>query len=135
MVEHIGEELRTCFSAFRETLIYLSLAAFATSFSGFVTLTDYFPNIATLELRPFAVKPDEGPVPSLSRPFRGKLQVYSIPALCFEFFDRFAKLDLEYEELVIGSCSIVWVGILKSILQISTKTVKYLRLTAGSQCE
>ena len=66
VVEHIGEELRTCFSAFRETLTYLSLATSATSFSAFVTLTDYFPNIATLELRPFALKSDEGPIQSLS---------------------------------------------------------------------
>ena len=33
----------------------------------------------------------------------GKLRVYGFQDNCLEFFDRFSKLDLEYEELVINS--------------------------------
>lgn len=63
-VEHISEDLfHTCFSAFRGTLTYLSLESFATSFSAFVILVDYFPNITTLRFTSFALGPDEGPVP------------------------------------------------------------------------
>ena len=73
-VEHISEDqFRICFSAFRKTLTDLSLRTIATSLGAFVTLVDYFPNITTLQLRSFVLEPD------------------------LEFFDRFAKLDLEYE--------------------------------------
>ena len=48
-VEHISErEFCTCFSTFRGSLTRLSLDTFATSFSAFVTLIDYFPNITML---------------------------------------------------------------------------------------
>ena len=80
-VEHISEDgFRACFSAFRDTLTYPSLETFTTSFSAFVTLVDYFPNITTLRLRSFELEPDGGPVPSLSRPLRGKLYVREVRA-------------------------------------------------------
>ena len=50
-IEHISEEFHICFSAFRETLTYLSLDTFTTSFNAFVALVDYYPNITTLQLR------------------------------------------------------------------------------------
>ena len=68
------------FSAFRDTLTYPSLETFTASFSAFVTLVDYFPNITTLRLRSFELEPDGGPVPSLSRPLRGKLYVREVRA-------------------------------------------------------
>lgn len=72
-VERIDEEgFRACFSSFRGTLTCLSLESFATSFGAFVTLVDYFPNITTLRLHSFVLEPDQGPVPILSRPLRGK---------------------------------------------------------------
>ena len=135
VIEHIGEDLRTCFSAFRETLTYLSLTNSATSFSAFMTLVDYFPNIETLELRLFVLRPDEEPVPSLSRPFRGKLHIHGLLVRSLEFFNRFAELELEYEELVISPKPVMGAKTLMSILQISSRTVKYLRLIAEPQCE
>ena len=112
---------------FLDTLTYLSLDYFTTSFVAFVTLVDYFPNITTLRLRSISLKPDEGPIPSLSRPLRGKICVH-VQSHCLEFLDLFAKLDLEYKELEIGppgfSTGIKAAG---SILQISTRTVKLER--------
>ena len=129
-VEHISEaQFRTCFSAFRETLTHLFLNSFVMSFSAFVTLVDYFPNIATLELRGFELKRDKAPVPPLSRPLRGRLHLHAVQPHCLEFFDLFAQLDLEYEELVIGSRPI-GTEFLRSVLQTSTGTVKILRITA-----
>ena len=139
-IEHISEDqFRICFSAFRDTLTHLSLDAFATSFSAFMTLVGYFPNITTLELRSFELEPDEGPVPSLSRPLRGKLCIRDIHDHCLEFLDRFAKLDLEYEELVIDA-SFLFIPtpesrFLESALRISTGAVKFLRLTVELRCE
>lgn len=137
-IEHIGEEeFRACFSAFRETLTYLSLESFATSFSAFVTLVDYFPNITTLRLHSFDLEPDEGPVPTLSHPLRGEVQVRTkTESNCLEFLDRFAKLDLEYERLVIfPSSTSLEETLLKSALRISASTIKFLRLAAVPRCE
>ena len=139
-IEHIGEnEFHTCFSAFRETLTNLSLYGFATSFSAFVTLIDYFPNITTLQLHSFDLKPDKRPVPSLSRPLRGKLELsfdYR-KANSHEFVNRFAELELEYEELVIVSPSSIRreTEILQSALRVSTSTVKFLKVTAELERE
>ena len=131
MVEHINErDFRTCFSAFRGTLTLLSLHNFATSFSAFVVMIDYFPNLTTLRLHPFVVGLNERSVPSLSRPLRGKLHLHHISDNCLEFFDRFAKLDPEYEELEIVSSSTLYTEsrFVESALQISTSTVRFLRL-------
>ena len=132
-VEHISEDLfRTCFSAFRETLTYLFLDFFTASFSAFVTLVEYFPNLASLRLGSYTAEPDGGPVPSLSRPLRGKLHIDEVLATHLEFFNRFATLDLEYEELVIDTSLTVFVetNFVESALQICTNTVRVLRLIA-----
>ena len=129
-IEQIGEEgFRTCFSAFRETLRYLSLDSIATSFGAFVTLVDYFPNIAYLQLRLFELEPGENPVPSLSRPLRGIVHVHYDQLRCVDFIKRFAKLDLEYEELVIELVFLPMRGkFLEGALQISASTVNVLKL-------
>ena len=119
----------TYFSPFRETLTYLSLRGFTTSFSAFVTLVDYFPNITTLWLDWFTLGPDEKPVLPLSRPLRGKLRVCEVESSCLEFFDRLAELGLEYEELVLDSHSPMKRKFVESVLRISTSTVKFLRFT------
>ena len=134
-VEHIGEEgIRTCFSAFRDTLTYLSLETFSMAFSAFVALVDHFPNIINLQLRSFTLQPDHRLIPTLSRPLRGKIHFRDIQHEWLEFFALFAMLNLEYEELVIhptrtGAAS------LQSALLISANTIKFLRFTAELPCE
>jgi len=123
----------TCFSTFRGTLTYLSLENFSTSFSAFVTLVDYFPNIRTLQLHSFVLEPDEGPVPSLSRPLRGRLHIEYVLPDRLEFFNKFAKLELEYEELRVDSLD-AGTEFLESALQISTNTIKYLKLATELRC-
>ena len=136
-IECIGEEeFRICFSAFRETLTTLILENFHTSFSAFVTLVDYFPNITSLALRSLRLGPDKEPVPSLSRPFRGKIRIHDYQADHLEFFNRFAGLDPEYEEVTIGTCyRPMETKLLESILRMSTSTVKFLRLAGGLRGE
>ena len=131
-VKYVSEDnFRTCFSAFRETLTHLSLENFPTSFNTFVALVDYFPNITSLQLCSLQLEPDEGSVPSLSRPLRGKICLREVEAGHLEVFNRFAKLDLEYEEMVIDSFYFtVGETFLESALQVSASTLKYLRLTA-----
>ena len=132
-----AERFRTqCFSAFRETLTLLSLDNVTTSFSAFVVLVAYFPNITTLQLRSIELERSGGLVPTLSRPLRGKVHVrdFGGHAERSEFFNRFSELDLEYEELSIDSF-LTETRFLESVLQISAKTVKYLRLYAEFRCE
>jgi len=135
-VEHTSRsQFRTLFSAFRETLTHLSLESIAASFSAFVTLVDYFPNITTLQVRSFVLEPDEGPVSPLSRPLRGKVLVRGFRGDHLEFLDRFTQLDLEYGELVIGPFACRSPKFLESALQISPGTVKSLRLITEIGCE
>ena len=81
------------------------------------------------------MKPDEGPVLPLSRPLRGKIHLVNTNRNCVELFNRLAKLDLKYEELVFESCLGVEARLLESVLQLGTNTVKYLRLTTQFECE
>ena len=130
-IEYIGEdEFRTCFSKFRETLTYLSIAKFRTSFGAFVTLVDYFPNVRNLHLDAFSLGLKEGPVPNLSRPLRGRVSI-SFPSL--DFLDRFTKLDLQYDEVVLdppGCNYVMETGHLERGLRLSTGTAKILRLNS-----
>ena len=131
-IEHTSEDIfGTCFSAFRETLTYLSLDDFTTSFGAFVTLVGYFPNITALELRSFILEPDEGPVPPLPRPLRGEAHIHHARFNHMEFLDRFSKLDLEYKKLVIDSPSFKSAKFVENALRISTNTVEFLSLAAG----
>ena len=135
-IQHISKgEFHTCFSAFRETLTYLTLEYFDTSFSAFVTLVDYFPNVTTLRLGSFSVIPDEGPVPPLSRPLRGTIRLGCSISRCAGFFDRLAKLDPEYEELVLLSPYCAGAVLVESFLRLCARTVKYLRLTTEFERE
>ena len=108
----------------------------STSFSAFVTLVDYFPNIRTLRLGPVRLEPDEGPIPPLSRPLQGEIHVRFMTPNSLEFFTRLAKLDLEYEGLVIEHCVVgEETKFLESVLQLSPNTVKYLRLISALRRE
>jgi len=136
-IMHLSKELETCFSAFRETLTNLTLDLFATSFSAFVSLIDYFPNITALQLGALGLEPDEGLVPSLSRPLRGRIRIRPPHPNCLEFIDRLAELNREYEELVIDPTNFTFMRteFFGRILQLGTGTVKYLRLLGDLECE
>jgi hypothetical protein len=131
-VKCTGEEgLGRWFSPFRDTLTCLSLYTFAAPFSVFVTLLDYFPNIATLQLSSIVLEPDGRPIPSLSRPLRGKLNLREVGGDHLESLIRFGQLDLEYEELVLCAFyHFTGPGFLESALRICPRAVKSLRLAA-----
>lgn len=129
--KHTGEEIfRACFSGFRDTLTKLSLERITAPFSTFVALVGHFPNLTTLRLSPFKLKPDEGPVPPLTRPLRGNIYIHDVGSDCLAFINRLAGLDLEYDGLVIETVSMVDGEVLDSMLQLSASTIKYLRLDA-----
>jgi hypothetical protein len=136
ILEKISEEgFLTCFSAFRETLTKLYIWSCAMSFSAFVTMVDYFPNLTVLQLGFVELKPDEGSVPSLSRPLRGTIRIDFMTPSCLGFANQLAKLDLEYDRLVIGAGFSTEAETLAGFLQISPKTVKYLGLIVNLRGE
>ena len=129
-----GQEFRTCFSAFRETLAELAIRFFSTSFSAFVALVNYFPNITTLRLGSFSLRHDEEPAPLLSRPLRGKIYIhYTHQDQRWDFVDRLAKLEMEYDRLVIESRFILRPEVLEGNLRLSPSTVRYLKLASSVQ--
>ena len=99
------------------------------SFNAFVTLVDYFPNIRALRLDSFCLKPIGKPIRSLSRPLRGKFHA-GVHINFLGFVDRFTKLDLEYDELIIDSrlSAFERTELIGSGFQISPSTVKLLKL-------
>ena len=129
-IERISKEFYICFSAFRQTLTNLSLHSFETSFSAFLLLVDYFPNITTLRLSLLALKPCEGVIPSLSRPLRGRICLGCATSTRMEFFDRLAKLNPQYEELVLEPTLYVEAEVAGNFLRLCASTAEYLRLTA-----
>ena len=136
IIEHISKgEFRTCFSAFRETLVDLTLDIFNTSFSALVALVDYFPNLTTLRLGLFDVTPDEEPVPALSRPLRGRIHISCISRYLAGFFDRLAKLDPEYEELILDSGFRMNAELVERVFRLGASTIRCLRLTAKLERE
>jgi len=133
-IERLTIELESCLSALRGSLTTLTIRHFVASFSAFVTLVDHFPNLTTLRLVSFQSEPDEGPVPQLSRPLRGKLYIHPTYRSSAGFIGRLAKLDQEYEELVIKRstfCLVAW--FLPLALRFSPGTVKRLRLLGKIQ--
>ena len=67
---------------------------------------------------------------------RGKMHVHEVVPDGVEFSHRFAKLDLEYEELVIDTPFLYMrMGFLESAPQISPSTVKFLKLTSEIACK
>lgn len=118
-LERVRERtFRTSISAFHETLINTSLDIVTISLGALVILADYFPNITTLQLRSLGLEPDKGLVPSLSQPLQGRVYARSSHVDYLKFFNRFAKLDLECGELLIGSF------FTRGALQISAKILK-----------
>ena len=81
------------------------------------------------------MRPDERQVPQLSQPLRGKIHLGYSSGNYIEFIDRLAKLDPEYEELVLESEPHVETVLVESVLRLGVSTVGYLRLAAEFECE
>ncbi|KAF9645177.1 hypothetical protein BDM02DRAFT_3120599 [Thelephora ganbajun] len=86
------------FSAFQHTLSSLLLARVSVTWSAFVALVGYFPNLRDLDIFEASFQVDGRPIPPLPRALRGKLSMISRRVMEFPI-DRFVGLKLEYEEL------------------------------------
>ncbi|KAF9645589.1 hypothetical protein BDM02DRAFT_3120001 [Thelephora ganbajun] len=86
------------FSAFRHTLSSLSLRQSSITWSAFIALVGYFPNLRDLHIFRMWFRKDDRPVPCLPHALRGRLSVSFGTVMGFPF-DRLVGLKLEYEEL------------------------------------
>ncbi|KAF9643053.1 hypothetical protein BDM02DRAFT_1758401 [Thelephora ganbajun] len=86
------------FSAFQHTLLSLSLTQVSITWSVFVTLIGYFPNLRGLGIFETSLRVDDQPVPPLPRALRGRLSVSFKDVTRFPV-DQLIGLKLEYEEL------------------------------------
>lgn len=101
-IEQTISENLELFSAFQHTLSSLSLGAISITWSSFVVLVGYFPNLTYLKLLGMLFQVDKRPVARVPHAWRGRLFVdlatrgpVGLPG------DLFAELGPEYEELEI----------------------------------
>ena len=97
----ISENLEI-FTAFRQTLSSLSFNQVRITWSAFVALIGYFPNLRKLDVQMSWFMVDDSPVPQLSHVLRGTLLVSNYRFIDTEpFIDRLHTLKPEFDELVI----------------------------------
>ena len=85
-----------------QSLSSLALSVVSLQWRSFIAIIDYFPNLRNLELQCLSFKDENRNLPPLSRPLRGTLSFYlSEEKNLAAFFDWFARLEVEYEELVV----------------------------------
>ncbi|KAF9645186.1 hypothetical protein BDM02DRAFT_3189917 [Thelephora ganbajun] len=86
------------FSAFQRTLSSLSLSLVSITWSAFVALVGYFPNLRDLNIFKTLFQVDDPAVPPPPHALRGRLSITSTNGIGFPV-DRLCGLKLEYEEL------------------------------------
>ncbi|KAF9645588.1 hypothetical protein BDM02DRAFT_3119996 [Thelephora ganbajun] len=86
------------FSAFQHTLSRLYFAHVLITWSAFVALIGYFPNLRDLNIFRSSFQVDDLPVPPPPHALRGKLSITFRDMIGFPV-DRLVGLKLEYEEL------------------------------------
>ncbi|KAF9645185.1 hypothetical protein BDM02DRAFT_3131246 [Thelephora ganbajun] len=92
------------FSAFQHTLSSLSLTQVSTTWSVFIALVGYFPNLRDLDIFRTLFQVDDLPVPPLPHALRGRLSITFRDVMAFPI-DRLCGLKPEYEELeMYGAC-------------------------------
>ena len=87
------------FSTFQHTLSSLCLSDCHATSSALVTLVDYFPLLANLELRSLKCVAGGGPVPRRSRPLRGRLVIADCMVKDRALFNQLSNPPPELDEL------------------------------------
>ena len=116
------------FSPCQPALSSLALSVVSLQWRSFIAIIDYFPNPRNLELQCLSFEDENRNLPPLSRPLRGTLSFYlSEEKNLAAFFDWFARLEVEYEELVVdlGEVSAAYS---QCIIDTCRKTLKRLEL-------
>ena len=89
------------FSAFQHSISSLTLARGSINWSTFVTVVGHFSHLRHLEVRRVLFRMDDRTIPRISHALRGRFVIWLLESDHLEaFIDRFCKLKLEYDVLV-----------------------------------
>ena len=117
------------FSAFRHTLLRLSLSRCDFLIDSLVSLINYFPNLNRLDLTRSLPVEDVKPVRPLSRPLLGQLHISEAYKGRFCILDRLSGVGLSFDEIILGGSSPVSLHTLGRVVEAVGVRVKRLRLS------
>jgi len=89
------------FSTFQHTLSSLCLSSCHITSSALITLINYFPLLANLDLQSLTYTVVDGPVPRLSRPLRGRLVIADCKSAHRALFNKLSNPPPELDELAL----------------------------------
>ena len=89
------------FGPFQHKLSSLSLWSCHVSSGALVTIVNYFPNLVDLQLCVLTLKEDGEPIPPLSRPLRGRLDIQQFWNDDLSLLDHLSDPPPELDELVV----------------------------------
>ena len=118
-------------SAFQHSLSHLSLWRSDVKISALVTLVNYFPNLARLDLTDLSCEADDQPTPPLSRPLR-KLSIaefYTRNSL--GLLDQLLGLRPQCEEVTINVMFVPSPSLAQRVIDGVEESIKYLRIKRG----
>ena len=128
-IPRIESNTPNLFIAFQDTLSSLVLYHVYLTWSTFVALVDYFPNLRELDFSESTFEPDQFPVSPPSRPPRGKLRLSTLLASDFgTLCQGIAGLEPEYDQLEIIDIFEQTHSNVQRIIWACKKTLTYLRV-------
>ena len=125
----ISQQLEN-FSTFQHTLSSLSLRSCHMSSGTLVTIVNYFPSLADLQLRAPVRAVDLEPIPALTRPLRGRLCFQGIGSRQLQILHPLSDLPPELDELVVAA-RFSTSGAYDHLVTTYAGNVKRLRLLRG----
>ena len=120
------------FSAFQHSLSTISLGCSITK-HAFVTLINYFPNLAHLYLYGLDCRKSSGPTPSLSRLLFKSLYITVGPLDTLFLLDELSRSGLRFDEVIVASIipQPTWPEFSRRVIEIFGARAKYLRIHAA----
>ena len=114
------------FSAFQHTLSSLRLSNCSVTSSTLITLINYFPLLANLDLHSLIFATNGEPAPPLSRPFRGRLAITECRSKDRALYDKLSDPPPEFEELIL--CRVDMPIFFHAVLGVHGGSVKRLKM-------
>ena len=118
------------FSAFQHTLLHISLSNSSVTIGALITVINYFPNLASLDLNSLHYDKEDGSIPPLLRPPPEKLSITEPSGYDLDIFDELSELGLRFNELDIDQTrsTTTWPEFAKCVIDAFGASAKRLRL-------
>ena len=117
-------------SAFQHTVSAISLSSCNTTKGALLTLINYFPNLACLQLSGLGYIQEEGPMLPLSRTVFKTLYAIARPTGTLDPLEELSKLGLRFEEVAVTNFlrEPTWPYFSKRVVGIFGESVKFLKI-------